>query len=80
MLAVLLALASSAHAQQLTVSRGAITVMVEPYADNVVRVSISTLKDRATAAPGYGISAQPARRPDGPPNPTQPVTSCAPLA
>jgi alpha-D-xyloside xylohydrolase len=58
-LAALLALAPCAHAQQLTVSRGAVTVMIEPYADNVVRVSISTLKDNATAAPGYGISAQP---------------------
>jgi alpha-D-xyloside xylohydrolase len=45
------------HAQQMTVSRGDVTVMVEPYADNVVRVSISILKDKATSVPGYGISA-----------------------
>jgi alpha-D-xyloside xylohydrolase len=44
-------------AQTMTVARGDVTVMVEPYAENVVRVSIGILKDRATAAPGYGISA-----------------------
>jgi alpha-D-xyloside xylohydrolase len=53
------AIIPSLHAQPMTVSRGEVTVMVEPYADNVVRVSIGILKDRATAAPGYGISAQP---------------------
>jgi alpha-D-xyloside xylohydrolase len=42
----------------MTVSRGDVTVMVEPYADNVVRVSISLLKYRAISAPGYGISAK----------------------
>ena len=41
------------------VSRGAATVMVEPYAENIVRVSISLLKPDATAAPGYGITARP---------------------
>lgn len=45
-------------AQSMTVSRGAVTVTVEPYANNVVRVSISTLKDHAAAAAGYGISAK----------------------
>ena len=33
--------------------------MVEPYAENVVRVSISLMKERAAAAAGYGISAKP---------------------
>jgi alpha-D-xyloside xylohydrolase len=47
-------------AQTLTVVRGNVTVLVEPYAANVVRVSISLLKDRATAAAGFGISAKPA--------------------
>ncbi len=40
-------------------ARGDVTVVVEPYAENVVRVSISLLKERATAAAGYGISAKP---------------------
>jgi alpha-D-xyloside xylohydrolase len=47
------------RAQTMTVSRGDVTVMVEPYAENVVRVSISLLKERATGAAGYGISAKP---------------------
>jgi alpha-D-xyloside xylohydrolase len=55
----MLAAAATLCAQPMTVSRGDVTVMVEPYADNVVRVSISILKDRATASPGYGISARP---------------------
>jgi hypothetical protein len=48
----------SLHAQPMVGSRGEVTVMVEPYAENVVRVSISTLKESATDAPGYGISAK----------------------
>ncbi len=35
------------------------TVMLEPYAPNVIRVSISTLAPDALAAPGYGIIARP---------------------
>jgi len=52
-------LCGPAWAQPMVVTRGAATVMVEPYADNVVRVSISLLKANATAAPGYGITAKP---------------------
>jgi alpha-D-xyloside xylohydrolase len=52
-------LCGAAWAQPMVVTRGAATVMVEPYADNVVRVSISLLKANATAAPGYGITAKP---------------------
>ncbi len=50
---------SGAGAQQLTLQRGDATVVVQPYAPNVVRVTLSLLKDRALAAPGYGILAQP---------------------
>jgi len=35
------------------------TVLLEPYAPNVIRVSISTLKAYALAPPGYGIIAKP---------------------
>ncbi|HEX7362075.1 MAG TPA: TIM-barrel domain-containing protein [Bryobacteraceae bacterium] len=35
------------------------TMMLEPYAPNVIRVSISRLKAHAVAAPGYGIIAKP---------------------
>ena len=56
---MLVVLCGTACAQPMVVSRGAATVMVEPYADNVVRVSISLLKANATAVPGYGITAKP---------------------
>ena len=45
--------------QKLTVERGTATVMVEPYAANIVRVSISLNQADALAAPGYGIVAKP---------------------
>jgi alpha-D-xyloside xylohydrolase len=47
------------QAQDLKLSRNEVTVLVEPYAPNVVRVTLSLIKDRALAAPGYGITAQP---------------------
>ncbi len=49
----------AAPGQPLTLERGKSTVMVEPYAPNVVRVTLSLMKDEALAAPGYGIVAQP---------------------
>ncbi|WP_353064395.1 glycoside hydrolase family 31 protein [Tunturibacter psychrotolerans] len=49
-----------ARAQQLSLSRDNATVLVEPYAPNIVRVSISLRREDALAAPGYGIVATPA--------------------
>src|ERR1700742_905732 len=49
----------AAAAQQLVLSRGNSTILVQPYAPNIVRVSISLLRDYALASPGYGISAAP---------------------
>src|ERR1700733_1728436 len=46
-------------AQQLTLQRGAATVVVEAYAPNIVRVTMSLDKARALAAAGYGITARP---------------------
>ncbi len=46
-------------AQQLTLHRGAATVVVEPYAPNIVRVTMSLDEARAMAGPGYGIVAKP---------------------
>src|SRR5262245_45553557 len=51
--------ARSAAAQTMTLDRGGATVVVEPYAPNVVRVSISLLKPWAVGRPGYGIVASP---------------------
>ncbi len=49
----------SAHPDRLVVSWEHTTVMLEPYAPNILRVSISTLRPYALAAPGYGIIAKP---------------------
>ena len=49
----------AASAQPLTLSRGDATVLIEPYAPNIVRVSLSLRREDALAAPGYGISATP---------------------
>ena len=35
------------------------TVMLEPYAPNIIRVTLSLRKDDALAAPGYGFIAHP---------------------
>ncbi|QHN02911.1 glycoside hydrolase family 31 protein [Granulicella sp. WH15] len=48
-----------AYAQQLVLTRDNATVLVEPYAPNIVRVSISLNRADALAKPGYGISAMP---------------------
>ncbi len=42
----------------ISTARGDATVIVEPYAPNIVRVSISLLKQYALAAPGYGVTAR----------------------
>ena len=63
LLTVLLLPCLSALAQTqppLVLSRNEATVMLEPYAPNIVRVTLSLRKPDAVAAPGYGISAHPA--------------------
>ncbi len=57
---------ASTRAKGVTVERGRIvmtkghtTLMLEPYAPNIIRVSISRLKAYALAPPGYGIIAKP---------------------
>ncbi len=57
--ALALAMGVPAVAQQVTLSRGEATVMVEAYAPNIVRVSMSLRKEDAVSAPGYGIVAKP---------------------
>ena len=46
-------------AQKLMLDRGPATVMIEPYAPNVVRVTLSLIKAEALGAPGYGVMAKP---------------------
>ncbi|HEY1803108.1 MAG TPA: glycoside hydrolase family 31 protein [Terracidiphilus sp.] len=52
-------LAATAQHESLVVDRAGTTVAIEPYASNIVRVTISKEKDRATAAAGYGFIASP---------------------
>jgi len=64
--ATLFALLSSggAYAQtsQIVLDRDGGTIVLEPYAPNIVRVTLSLLKEPATAAPGYGFMASPNAR------------------
>ena len=54
-------LSVAAHAQQpLVINRDGQTISLEPYAPNIIRVTLSLQKDQATAAPGYGFVGAPA--------------------
>jgi alpha-D-xyloside xylohydrolase len=50
------------HAQQpeVVLNRDGSTIAIEAYAPNIVRISLSLLKDAALAAPGFGFVAAPA--------------------
>ena len=53
--------ASLATAQsQLVLDHNGSTIALEPYAPNIIRVTLSLQKDQALAAPGFGFIAQPA--------------------
>lgn len=54
-----LIIVTSLYGQRLELERHQATVLVEPYAPNIVRISMSLRHDDAVAAPGYGIVAQP---------------------
>lgn len=45
---------------KIVIPRGESTIVLEPYAPNVIRVTLSLVKDQALAAPGYGVVASPA--------------------
>ena len=42
---------------QLVLDRDGSAIVLEPYAPNIIRVTLSRLKDKATAAPGFGFNA-----------------------
>ena len=44
---------------QIILTRDNSTIVLEPYAPNIIRVNVSLLHDKATAAPGYGFIASP---------------------
>src|SRR5271154_1121148 len=58
LLVALLTNVTAMFAQQLNLSRGGATVLVEAYAPNIVRVSLSLQREDALAGPGFGISAK----------------------
>jgi hypothetical protein len=60
-LAVVLSVATVVRAEddRLVLNRGNGTIVLEPYGPNIIRVTLSALKDKATAGPGYGFSGTP---------------------
>jgi alpha-D-xyloside xylohydrolase len=50
---------ASAQQQRVVIPRGESTIVLEPYAPNVIRVTLSLDKNQATEGPGYGIQATP---------------------
>ena len=60
-LLALLMVCAVVHAQnpRAVLDRGGSTVSLEPYAPNIIRVTLSLNKDQALAAPGYGFTATP---------------------
>jgi alpha-D-xyloside xylohydrolase len=58
--AIFLIAAIPALAQQpLIITRSGETISLEPYAPNIIRVTLSLQKDQATAVPGYGFVGAP---------------------
>src|SRR5271170_6366418 len=56
---LLLAAATVALAQNPPLERNGQTITIEPYAPNVVRVTLSNIAKEAEAGPGYGFVAKP---------------------
>ncbi|WP_420236370.1 TIM-barrel domain-containing protein [Telmatobacter bradus] len=54
-----LATVAQTDAPKLQIDRNGETIVVEPYAPNIVRVTLSLQRKAAQAAPGYGILAHP---------------------
>ncbi|MFT4112433.1 TIM-barrel domain-containing protein [Silvibacterium sp.] len=50
---------ASSSPGSVVLSKGNSTIVFEPYAPNIVRVTLSLLKDKALAGPGYGVTAKP---------------------
>jgi len=56
-------LAAQSPSQRLELDRGTSTIVLEPYAPNILRVTLSLKRASALAAPGYGFAA--AAAPEG---------------
>jgi alpha-D-xyloside xylohydrolase len=59
-LIVVCASVADADAAPVVLDRDGSTVVLEAYAPNIIRVTLSLNKDGALAAPGYGFVATPA--------------------
>jgi len=59
LIAMLVSGDARAQRPQVVLDRDGGTIVLEPYAPNIVRVTLSLLKDPATSAPGYGFVASP---------------------
>ena len=57
LIALLAPAAAQAQGQQIVLDRGGASVVLEPYAPNIIRITLSLLKEPALAAPGYGFVA-----------------------
>jgi hypothetical protein len=44
---------------QIILTRDNSTIVLEPYAPNIIRVNLSVLREKATAKPGFGFVASP---------------------
>jgi alpha-D-xyloside xylohydrolase len=53
-------LMGSAQEGKVVLERGKATVVLEPYAPNILRVTLSIKRDKALAGPGYGVTGAPA--------------------
>jgi len=49
----------TARGQRVVLQQGTRYIVLEPYAANIIRITLSTMKDTATAPPGYGVIASP---------------------
>jgi alpha-D-xyloside xylohydrolase len=58
-LASLLLGALCCFAEPVVLDRSGATIALEPYASNIIRVTLSKIKDQATSPPGYGFVASP---------------------
>src|ERR1700735_5892555 len=58
-LALLFAAGAPAQETRVVFDRGGSTIVLEPYAPNIIRVTLSLLKQPALSPPGYGFTATP---------------------
>ena len=59
LLGLLFAAGAGAQETRVVLNRGNSTIVLEPYAPNIIRVTLSLLKEPALAPPGYGFIAKP---------------------